>query len=137
MLLKEKVIVGGQGLPFGKLLLHSQAGLVHVLDRHGMDFLNERIPTLAINEGEEVPRPVLARNNEVSLQVADAAPFGYGRRSCIDEGSVCEQRAFQLPVSRTFQSKGFDLASVRALDESSDGVFGDVRQRLFLFLESA
>jgi hypothetical protein len=58
--LKEEIVVGGESFPFGKLFLDSHTRLMHVLDRHGMDFLKERVAALAVDEGEEVPGPVFA-----------------------------------------------------------------------------
>jgi hypothetical protein len=137
MLPKENVVVGGEGLPFGKPLLDSRAGLVHVLDGHRINLLKERVAALAVDEGEEGARPRLARDDEVAFQVSDPASVGYGERSFIDEGAVGEHRALRSFPANLLLVERFDPSSVGTLDEPPNTVLGDVREHLFGVFQSA
>jgi hypothetical protein len=137
MLPKENVVVSRQSFPFGKLSLDPQEGPVHVLDGNRINLFDERIAALAINEGEEVSRPALARDDEVSLHISNPTSFGYARRSLVNEGPIGKPRAFRLSQAEALLSEGFNRASVDAFDESANRILGSVRKIFRTLFQSA
>ncbi len=129
VVLPEDIIVGRHRAPLGVASLDMETRSFDVRDGYREYLFYERNSNLPISKREQDAMPVLSRDDEVSLRIADPSSTIDDRWPYINEFAVCEVGYF-LPssppvlVSSLFLSGHLNLPSIHTLQKPENRVSG-------------